>query len=166
MTKDVTLFDGGLLKLDNKNSKVNFDSKIQEKLDLGWNKQDTDTRTKRAIKSVTQYIPSFKNATVGGPPLFGAQQIPGKNPDLRVGEVSFPYQNYARSEIVKASSALTVANQIISNLGKQNKKTTLTNNKLLESIKTTDLDIKASNLAESRGFPEAMAKLLVNESLV
>lgn len=166
MTKDVTLFDGGLLKLDNKNSKVNFDSKIQERLDLGWNKQDTDTRTKRAIKSVTQYIPSFKNATVGGPPLFGAQQIPGKNPDLRVGEVSFPYQNYARSEIVKASSALTVANQIISNLGKQNKKTTLTNNKLLESIKTTDLDIKASNLAESRGFPEAMAKLLVNESLV
>jgi len=162
MTKDVTLFDGGLLKLDHKNAKINFNSKIQRRLELGWDKLDIDTRTKRAINSVTQFIPSFKNATVGGPPLFGAQQIPGKNPDLRVGEVSFPYKNYARSEIVKASSALTVTNQIIRNLGWQNEQTISTSNKLLASVKEKDLNSKAIDLAVNRGFPEAMAKLLVN----
>jgi len=166
MTKDVTLFNGGLLKLDNKNSKVNFNSKIQKRLEIGWDKLDIDTRTKRAINSIAQYIPSFKNATVGGPPLFGAQQIPGKNPDLRVGEVSFPYKNYARSEIVKASSSLTVANQIISNLGWQNEQPNSTSNKLLESVEKTDLNARAFDLAASRGFPKAMAKLLVNESVI
>lgn len=162
MTKDVTLFDGGLIKLDHKNSKVNFNSKIQKRLEFGWDKSDIDTRTKRAINSVTQYIPSFKNATIGGPPLFGAQQIPGKNPDLRVGEVSFPYKNYARSEIVKASSALTVTNQIISSLSCQNEQTISTSNKLLACIKETELNAKAIDLATNRGFPEAMAKLLVD----
>lgn len=162
MTKDVTLFDGGLLKLDQKSSKVNFNSKIQKRLEFGWDKSDIDIRTKRAINSVTQYIPSFQNATIGGPPLFGAQQIPGNNPDLRVGEVSFPYENYARSEIVKASSALTVANQIINSLNGQAKQTFSTNNKLLESVKKTALNRKAFDLALSRGFPEAMAKLLVS----
>jgi len=162
MTKDVTLFDGGLLKLDNKNSKVNFNSKIEKRLEFGWDKSDINIRTERAIKSITKYIPSFKNATIGGPPLFGAQQIPGKNPDLRVGEVSFPHKNYARSEIVKASSALTVANQIISSLGWSNEKTVSASNKLLESVKKTDLNAKAIHLATNRGFPGAMAKLLVN----
>ena len=66
-----------------------------------------------AIKFVTEFVPTFKSATVGGPPLYGAQQIHGNDPNLRVGEVSFPSKSYARSEIIKASSALTVANQII-----------------------------------------------------
>ena len=142
MAKDVTLFDGGLLKLDKKNSQINFNSKIQKILTEGWDKKDVDTRTKRAINSVAQYIPSFKNATVGGPPLFGAQQIPGQNPDLRVGEVSFPHKNYARSEIVKASSALTVANQIVENFSKRKKNKTSSRNTLLEHVKKIDMNTR------------------------
>lgn len=161
MTKDVTLFNGGLLQLNEKNSKVNFNSVIQKRLEFGWDESDISKRTKRAINSVTKYIPAFKNATIGGPPLFGAQQIPGKNPDLRVGEVSFPYDNYARTEIVKASSSLTVANQIITNLNGEYEKTNTTDNRLLENVNKSDLDAKALELAKSRGFPEGMSKLLV-----
>ena len=164
MTKDVTLFDGGLIQLNEHNSKVNFDSTIRKKLEFGWDESDIYSRTKRAIKSITQFIPAFKNATVGGPPLYGAQQIPGNNPDLRVGEVSFPYENYARTEIVKASSALTVANQIITNLSGENKLTYSLRNKLLESVKKSKLNAKALELAISRGFPEAMSRLLIKES--
>lgn len=134
---------------------------FQQMLDLGWGQNDIDVRTKMAIKSVTNYIPSFKNALIGGPPLFGVQQIPGKNPDTRVGEVSFPYDNYARSEIVKASSALTVANQIISNLGGNSGNSNSSHNKLLEGVKKTDIDIKASELAAHRGYPKEMSKLLI-----
>lgn len=165
MTKDVTLFDGGLLKLDDKNSKANFNAVIQKRLEIGWDESDVDARTKRAINSVTQYIPAFKNATVGGPPLFGAQQIPGKNPDLRVGEVSFPYDNYARTEIVKASSALTVANQIITNMG-EDQNTSSTTNQLLENVQISKLESKALELTKARGFPGGMSKLLVKESLI
>lgn len=166
MTKDVTLFEGGLLNLNKKNSKANFNSSIQKRLEFSWDKSDVDARTTRAIHSVTEYIPSFKNATIGGPPLFGAQQIPGKNPDLRVGEVSFPYANYARTEIVKASSALTVANQIITNLNVNKEQKSSSSNKLLEIVAKTKLNAKALELAVSRGFPESMSKLLVQESLI
>lgn len=160
MTHDVTLFDGGLLKLDQENSQVNFNSSIKERLESGWDQVDIDTRTHKAIQSVAQYIPAFSNAIVGGPPLFGAQQIPGNNPDLRVGEVSFPHKNYARSEIVKASSALTVANQILSDLGQSNKQDS--ESQILSYVNKSDLDVKAIELAASRHFPTAMARLLVS----
>lgn len=166
MTKDVTLFDGGLVQLNDKNQKVNFNATIQKRLDLGWDQEDIDKRTKMAINSVTNYIPSFKNATIGGPPLFGAQQIPGKNPDTRVGEVSFPYDNYARSEIVKASSALTVANQIITNLEGKSTPTQSTGNHILHEVKTADLNLKASELAIGRGYPEEMSKLLIENNMI
>lgn len=165
MTQDITLFDGGLLKLDKENSKVKFNSNIQKILDNGWGQSVIDNRTQRAIDLVTRFIPTFNNATVGGPPLFGAQQIPGKNPDLRVGEVSFPHVNYARSEIVKASSALTVANQIISHLGLTHNPETYSGSQVLESVNPTDLNIKAIELAASRNFPTAMAGLLVKKVL-
>ena len=52
-------------------------------------------RTYNAIKHVEQFIPTFTQATVGSKPLFGAQQIPGYDPTLRVAEVSFPLPEYA-----------------------------------------------------------------------
>ena len=93
------------------------------------------------------------------------QQIPGDDLNLRVGDVSFPYRSYARSEIVKASSALTAANQIIlkiqeeeiipSTLIKSNR------NSFLDSISKNEIDKLASELAFQRGYPEAMAQLLI-----
>ncbi len=163
MTKDVTLFDGGLVQLNKENPKVNFNEIIKKRLDIGWDQEDIENRTLMAIKSVTNYIPSFKNATIGGPPLFGAQQIPGKNPDTRVGEVSFPYDNYARSEIVKASSALTVANQIINNLDGISTNLKVNGNSILNDVKSTDLNSMASELAKGRGYPKEMSKLLIEK---
>ncbi len=49
---------------------------------------------------------------VGSKPLFGAQQIPGDDPTLRVAEVSFPRERYARCEIVKVSSVLGMIDAI------------------------------------------------------
>ena len=48
--------------------------------------------------------------------MFGAQQIPGGDPDLRTADVSFYGKHYARTEIVKASSALAAADAILKDL--------------------------------------------------
>jgi len=114
---------------------------------------------------VGKFVPTVKFSTGGGPPLFGAQQIPGKDETLRVGEVSFPSSSYARSEIVKASSALTVANQIIDKIQEEGivpfipAKTKL--NPLLASISKPEIDKMAAHLALSRSYPEALSRLVI-----
>ena len=40
-------------------------------------------RTKKAIEFVSMFIPSFRSATETTQPLWGVQQIPGGDPDLR-----------------------------------------------------------------------------------
>ncbi|PHS04192.1 MAG: hypothetical protein COA88_14010 [Kordia sp.] len=74
-----------------------FNEGIQQKLHRGWEKGEIKTRTEKAIEFVTEFVPTFKSATIGGPQLYGAHKIPGNNPSLRVGEVSFPCKFYARS---------------------------------------------------------------------
>ena len=49
---------------------------------------------------------------MGGKPLYGAQQIPGKDSTLRAADVTFKGNNYARANIVKASSAVKAAEKI------------------------------------------------------
>ncbi|WP_067146202.1 FAD-dependent oxidoreductase [Pseudotamlana agarivorans] len=164
MTNAITLFEKGLVKSDAE-IKPEFDKAITQKLKHGWETNEVNERTEKAIASVTHFLPAFESATVGGPPLFGAQQIPGDDPSLRVGEVSFPCKTYARSEIVKASSALTVANQIIhqiqdlgimSNLGKKGDE-----NALLESVSKVEIDALARQFTLQRGYPEALSQLLI-----
>src|SRR5690554_4404626 len=108
MTENITLFQDGLIQAKDNEAQPEFNDDIKQKLFCGWESEDIHSRTENAIASVSHFVPEFKTATVGGPPLFGAQQIPGDDATLRVGEVSFPHQFYARSEIIKASSALTV----------------------------------------------------------
>ena len=71
-------------------SPAEFDAAIKQKIACEWNQNEIDERTESAIRYAAQYVPSFKSATVGGPPLHGAQQIPGDDPNRRVGEVCFP----------------------------------------------------------------------------
>ena len=166
MTKDITLFKNGLIKLKNDTHQTQFNNDLKQKLAFGWKQDDINTRTKSAIRFVTKFVPSFKSAIVGGPPLYGAQQIPGNDPDLRVGEVSFPTKFYARSEIVKASSALTVANQIIDKIQEEKIIPTIkkqSKNTLLKSIKTSEIDTLASELAIERGYPKVLAKLVIEK---
>ena len=118
MRKDITLFEDGLAKSSDKSSMPKLPKRFIDMIDKGWQKEDIEIRTKRAIEYMSNFIPSFKSATVGGKPLFGAQQIPGDDITLRVAEASFPIDRYARCEIVKVSSVTDMARAILDDLVK------------------------------------------------
>ncbi|OMP29986.1 FAD-dependent oxidoreductase [Mangrovimonas sp. DI 80] len=167
MTKDITLFENGLVQSKDNGAQPEFNDDIKEKLKNGWEDNEIKNRTKKAIDYVAKFVPSFDSATLGGPPLYGAQQISGDDPNLRVGEVSFPSKSYARSEIIKASSALTVANQIIHKIQEEEIippiQTKLEQNALLDSISKGEINDFASELAIQRGYPEALSRLLIEK---
>lgn len=116
MTEDITLFKGGLVTTDEHSSQPQLSERFLNKIDHGWESSSFLSRTKNSIEHVAQFLPSFNNALPGSEPLYGAQQIPGVNPDTRVADVSFSGDNYARAEIVKASSALDSADLIVDKL--------------------------------------------------
>jgi FAD dependent oxidoreductase len=112
MTKSITLFEEGLVKSSQQSSQPRLKAKFLDKIEKEWNDQDAQTRTQLAIEHLSQYIPSFKHAKVVSKPLYGAQQIPGVDASLRAADVSFEEETYARCEIVKASSVLSMADTI------------------------------------------------------
>lgn len=168
MTRDITLFEGGLVKSKTNEVQPQFSAAIKQRITGNWEEAEINTRTENAISLLSQFVPTFETATVGGPPMYGAQQIPGDDPDLRVGEVSFPGRSYARSEIVKASSALTVANQIIAKIQEEDLLTAndvqLDPNFILIDIPKRDIDQLASELAVQRGYPEPMSRLVISKN--
>lgn len=161
MTPDITLFEDGLAASDNNSAQPQLPVKYLAKVNDKWDIQLIKTRTEKAIDKVTRFIPSFSDATLGAPPMFGAQQIPGDDPTLRVADITFQHDTYARCEIVKASSALPAANAIIDKLVKQ--KLLPENNVCHEtnsiSQRLTELEIahRAEKLSLERGFPKALA---------
>jgi len=165
MTTDITLFKDGLVQSKVNEIQPEFNEAISQKLSHGWHKDEIKIRTDNAIAFVTKFVPKFESATVGGPPLFGAQQIHGDDPKLRVGEVSFPSTSYARSEIIKASSALAVSNKIIKKIQEEEIIPLIHNktnrNFLLERISKKEIDKLAGELAIQRGYPKALSKLVI-----
>lgn len=166
MTNDITLYEDGLVASTDTSAQPKLKNQFIQKLDNGWDKEDVDQRTHNAIKHVTQFIPDFTQATVGALPLFGAQQIPGDDPTLRVAEVSFPKKRYARCEIVKVSSSLDMTDAIVGELIKLG---------LIDDTyyKSRDLDYltyiddialgnEAKDLALSRGYPGDLANINVS----
>jgi hypothetical protein len=113
MTKDITLYEDGLVSNTVVSCQPRLGQNFIEKIDKSWTSEETTERTNSAIKHLSQFIPSFSTAHVGSKPLFGAQQIPGDDPTLRVAEVSFPRECYARCEVVKVSSVLDMIDAII-----------------------------------------------------
>jgi hypothetical protein len=168
MTEEITLFKDGLVKSKNETAQPEFNNSIKSIMETGWEKKEVKLRTENAIKFVSTFIPSFKSAVVGGPPLYGAQQIPGVDANLRVGEVSFPSKFYARSEIVKASSALFVANQIIDQLQEEEVVSFIGNkpkeNLLLTEVSKIDIDSLAADLATQRGYHESLSRLVIDKN--
>jgi len=116
MTKDITLYEDGLVANTALSCQPQLGQNFIEKIEKSWTKEETAERTSSAIKHLSQFIPSFSTAKVGSKPLFGAQQIPGDDPTLRVAEVSFPAKRYARCEIVKVSSVIDMIDAIIKQL--------------------------------------------------
>jgi len=112
MTNDITLYEDGLVANTLLSCQPKLGQNFIEKIEKSWTKEETQKRTNSAIKHLSQFIPAFSTAKVGSKPLFGAQQIPGDDPTLRVAEVSFPRERYARCEIVKVSSILDMIDAI------------------------------------------------------
>lgn len=167
MTDQITLFKNGLVKSKESVAQPEFSEDIEKMIKHGWQEDEIKKRTDNAINYVAKFVPSFETATVGGPPLYGAQQIPGSDISLRVGEVSFPTRFYARSEIVKASSALTVANHIIDRMIEEQIIKSIpdraNHNSILDSIPKEDIEKLAAELAELRGYPKALSRLVIEK---
>ncbi|NTS78204.1 FAD-dependent oxidoreductase [Catenovulum sp. SM1970] len=163
MTPDVTLFEDGLVSSALTSAQPQLPNKFMAKVNHQWEPAIINSRTTKAIDKVATFIPSFSDATVGGPPMYGAQQIPGVDASLRVADVAFEDKTYARCEIVKASSALPAANTIIEHLIEQgilvDTDTPDTGNVMTVDLAEEEVSARAESLALARNFPKEMAAL-------
>jgi hypothetical protein len=150
MTKDITLFDEGLVKSEINKAYPKLDDKFIKRIDKGWDKEAI-IRGNRAIKHISKFIPSYKNSLSTKVPLFGAQQIPGKDADLRAAEVSFG-DNFARCEIVKASSVTSMSYAIAKKLGfKDEKKVEFQS---ILNLDENEIQKLSAEIAIKRGYPQ------------
>jgi glycine/D-amino acid oxidase-like deaminating enzyme len=116
MTNDITLFDEGLVGSTPRSAQPQLSPRFLEMIDQTWEWSCVEKRSRRAIEHMARYIPAFKSAEVASKPLYGAQQIPGEDPTLRAADVSFVGERYARCEVVKASSVLSMTDAIVERL--------------------------------------------------
>jgi len=165
MTKDITLYEDGLVANSAVSCQPHLGQNFIDKIDKSWSEEETKKRTDSAIRHLSQYIPSFATAHVGSKPLFGAQQIPGDDPTLRVAEVSFPTERYARCEIVKVSSTLDMLDAITEQLivlgfvskDHYGKRVFKENRQFDEST----IKARAQSIAQQRSYPKALANRTV-----
>jgi len=163
MTEDITLFENGLAQSCEESSHPKLDEIFLQKINRGWHSSIIEERTQLAIEHLAKYMPIFKDAKIASKPLYGAQQIPGYDKTLRASEVSFECDRYARCEIVKASSILTMTDAITKELIKLKiLSKELQGNR--EFFGFTELDSKqitklARQICKEREYPEAMAEL-------
>jgi hypothetical protein len=168
MTKNITLFENGLVKSDTKSSQPRLEEKFLTKIERKWDEKIVEERTQKAIKHIANFLPAFANASVVPKPLFGAQQIPGDDEDLRAADVSFEGDNYARCEVVKASSVLTMIDEIMKRLITLkfiDPKFLYHRNFLYEDIPSENILKEAQSICESREYPIALANLVTSKEL-
>ncbi|MDH5465151.1 MAG: FAD-dependent oxidoreductase, partial [Thiovulaceae bacterium] len=162
MTKSITLFEEGLVKSSRQSAQPQLHPKLLNKIQKNWTLAESKERSLEAIEHLARFIPAFKQATVVSKPLYGAQQIPGIDETLRAAEVSFADECYARCEIVKASSVLSMADAITKRLialgfikkqmyGKRDFSQT-------KKISETQISDVAHALCEKREYPSSLAK--------
>ncbi len=160
MTEGITLFEGGLVSSSTDSSQPQLPSKLLKKIVSGWSEEQLELRTRAAITHMSQFIPSFSSALVGGKPLFGAQQIPGTDPSLRASDVSFCGDRYARLEVVKASSTLEAAQKVAEQWFDVSEAVSIEDMHLVTmSLNLNDIENRAIDLTKERGYPEALAKV-------
>jgi len=167
MTEQITLFDNGLVASAGNSSQPQLDEQFLRKIDKGWLAQEVAERGQRAIAHLARYIPAFKEASVEGKPLFGAQQIPGEDASLRAAGVSFEDDNYARCEIVKASSVLTSADALtekLAELGFVDKSLVGARSfPVTRSITDQQVTERSECYTQQRGYPLALAHRTVKQ---
>ncbi|MBN2823860.1 MAG: FAD-dependent oxidoreductase [Campylobacterales bacterium] len=155
MTHDITLYEDGLVESTKISCQPKLHANFIEKIEKEWSNEERDKRTKRAIKHIAQFMPDFAKATVGSKPLFGAQQIPGDDPTLRVAEVSFPLPHYARCEIVKVSSVIDMVKSIMDDLLKCDSLNKLhpLNMSMLHYLEDSAITDEAQKICKERHYP-------------
>jgi hypothetical protein len=162
MTKEITLYEDGLVANSAVSCQPQLKQNFIEKIESSWKEEEIRQRTTSAIRHLSQYIPAFSEAKVGSKPLFGAQQIPGDDPTLRVAEVSFPRANYARCEIVKVSSVLDMADAVTKELIKLGYlDSTVYKSRFYNiagALNETDISMYAKTVAEARAYPASLSK--------
>lgn len=161
MTEEITLFKDGLVKSCEKSSQPKLGKDFELRLTPKWPQKEIEKRTQLAIDLIAKFIPKFKNSKVSPKPLWGAQQIPGNDKDLRAFDVSFDDTNYARCEIVKVSSVFTMVESLIKDLEKSFKLETIDKN----CTNTINLEAKeieefSTVICKSRNYPEDLANVI------
>ena len=161
MTKDITLYEDGLVANSMVSCQPYLKQNFIEKIEKSWSEEETVERTQSAIRHLSQYLPAFSKAHVGSKPLFGAQQIPGDDPTLRVAEVSFPATHYARCEIVKVSSTLDMIDAIVKELIALGYVESTAYGKrdlgFLNMMENTEITKRAENICKEREYPILLA---------
>ncbi|OAN11647.1 oxidoreductase [Photobacterium jeanii] len=170
MTEEITLFKNGLVSSRANNAQPELSAGFIKKLTQSWQAEEIELRSQRAINHMAKFVPAYQTATVGGKPLYGAQQIPGDDPSLRAADISFAGKHYARTEIVKASSAITAANTLVEQLQQleliaevsplcaSNKVDLETAFSVTRSFSFDEVEHRASDIALQRHYPAALAK--------
>jgi len=166
MTKEITLFDDGFSSSSKQSAQPQLPKRFVEKIERSWSPSLINERTRSAIKHIAQFVPDFKDAQVASKPLYGAQQIPGIDPELRAADVSFEGEHYARCEVVKASSVLDAIDAIVKNLivlgyldPSQLGERVF---EVLKNLKESEIEALAKKLAQARGYPTAMAGRMIS----
>jgi hypothetical protein len=159
MRKDVTLYENGLVSAPEGGCHVPLPATFVEKIERGWHRSEVEERTQRAVKHLSFFVPDFSTARTGGPPLFGAQQIPGDDPELRVAEIAFARPRYARCEIVKVSSACDMAEALLRDI--KAAELSPASSAPLVIPDEASIDTLARKIAAARDYPESMARRLV-----
>lgn len=170
MTKEVTLFEDGLVGSCHQSSQPQLPAPLVNKISQGWRESVRVERSNKAIEHMSRFVPSYADAIEFGLPLFGAQQIPGNDETLRAADVSFAGEHYARIEVVKGSSALEAACKIVEQwqlVGKSKEAINGEPSKMsIEdqhpiSCELTESQVveKAQLLALERGYPAELAQV-------
>ena len=161
MTTDITLYDDGLVANTPLSCQPKLGQDFIEKIEKSWTNEEIRQRTQSAIEHLSRFIPHFSEASVASRPLFGAQQIPGSDPTLRVAEVSFPTERYARCEIVKVSSVMDMIDAITKEfvaLGYVKPSMQgLRDFKYLNSLHELEVSMLAEMLCAERQYPPELA---------
>jgi L-2-hydroxyglutarate oxidase LhgO len=169
MTNDITLFENGLVKSCSDSAQPKLQKSFIDKIDSHWSEDEVKNRTSRAIEHIASYIPSFSSAEVASKPLYGAQQIPGNDEDLRAADVSFEDENYARCEVVKASSVLDMIDKIMLKLVElkiTSKDNLYKRDFEFKFLENHILDLESKKICESREYPSSLALLNVGHELM
>ncbi|GAA0817543.1 FAD-dependent oxidoreductase [Colwellia asteriadis] len=167
MTQAITLFEDGLVASCEQSAQPKLPARFIKKIDHHWPEQLVNDRTIGNIAHIAQFIPDFTQAITAAKPLFGAQQIPGDDPDLRAADVSFHESGYARAEIVKASSALAAADAILEDLLESGLVTSALSKRYLNEhyfpvslqCQADEVTARAEQLAQERNYPIALANI-------